>query len=167
MASLKDKPVRVLEIGSFEGRSAVWLCENILTHPDARITCVDTFEGEDGHTPEKENLRSRFEHNIEPFRSKVDIIQSMSADALRKMTGEFDFIYIDGCHYTANVLEDAVLAFPLLKVGGIMIFDDYMNGDIHSIKYPHIGVNAFVQCYQERLILLAQYEQLVLKKASD
>lgn len=46
LGSLKGQPeVRVLEIGSFEGRSAVWLLENVLTHPTSRLTCVDLFDG--------------------------------------------------------------------------------------------------------------------------
>jgi len=34
-----------LEIGSFEGRSAVWLLENILTDEASRIVCIDPFHG--------------------------------------------------------------------------------------------------------------------------
>src|ERR1700710_2270733 len=35
--------VRMLEIGSYEGRSAVWFLENVLTHPTAGIVCIDFF----------------------------------------------------------------------------------------------------------------------------
>lgn len=45
LAPFKGQPVTALEIGSYEGRSACWLLENILTHPDARLLCVDTFTG--------------------------------------------------------------------------------------------------------------------------
>jgi hypothetical protein len=38
--------IHALEIGSFEGRSALWFLENILTHPAASITCVDIFAGD-------------------------------------------------------------------------------------------------------------------------
>lgn len=38
----------------------------------------------------------------------------------------FDLVYIDGSHYSHDVLSDAVLSFPLLKVGGHMLFDDYL-----------------------------------------
>jgi len=34
-----------LEIGSFEGRSAVWLLETILTDDTAKLTCIDPFHG--------------------------------------------------------------------------------------------------------------------------
>ena len=42
----KGKPnVHGLEVGSFEGRSALWFLENILTDPTASITCVDIWVG--------------------------------------------------------------------------------------------------------------------------
>lgn len=39
---------------------------------------------------------------------------------------KFDFIYVDGLHLSQDVLYDALLSFDLLKVGGILIFDDYL-----------------------------------------
>lgn len=40
----KDKHnLNFLEIGSFEGRAAVWLLDHILTHQTTRLTCVDAF----------------------------------------------------------------------------------------------------------------------------
>ncbi len=38
---LAGQPIQALEIGSYEGRSAVWLLQEILTHPESRLTCVD------------------------------------------------------------------------------------------------------------------------------
>ena len=38
----------------------------------------------------------------------------------------FDLIYIDGMHYSQNVLFDAVSSFKLAKEGGVIIFDDYL-----------------------------------------
>jgi hypothetical protein len=41
LGALKGKPnIRALEVGSFEGRSALWFLENILTDPTSSITCV-------------------------------------------------------------------------------------------------------------------------------
>jgi predicted O-methyltransferase YrrM len=41
LAPYRGQPAKFLEIGSYEGASAIWMLKNILTHPDARITCVD------------------------------------------------------------------------------------------------------------------------------
>jgi len=37
----------------------------------------------------------------------------------------YDIVYIDGSHVANDVLQDAVLVWQLVKVGGFMIFDDY------------------------------------------
>src|SRR5262245_36678052 len=40
----KGKPdISYLEIGAFEGRSALWVLENILTHPTSTLTIIDFF----------------------------------------------------------------------------------------------------------------------------
>jgi hypothetical protein len=45
------QPSRVLEIGSFEGRSTVWFVENML-EDEGDIFCVDTWEGGEEHSKE-------------------------------------------------------------------------------------------------------------------
>ena len=48
LGNLRNKPVKFLEIGSFEGRSATWALENILTHKDSQLYCIDhwLYEGD-------------------------------------------------------------------------------------------------------------------------
>lgn len=64
-AGCRDQPnLCILEIGSFEGRSAVWFLENVLTHPSAQLVCVDPM-------PWPVNPpRPRFMHNIRLTRVK-------------------------------------------------------------------------------------------------
>src|SRR3974390_231397 len=47
--------VTYLEVGTFEGRSSLWLLENILTHPTSKIIIVDAFQ---------ENTFKTFSSNI-------------------------------------------------------------------------------------------------------
>lgn len=57
LQNYKDKPnLKFLEIGSYEGRSAVWLMENILTQENCTLTCIDTFEGSAEHTEEQKKI---------------------------------------------------------------------------------------------------------------
>ncbi|WP_162666955.1 class I SAM-dependent methyltransferase [Gemmata massiliana] len=66
LAPLVGKPVRALEIGVFEGRSTVWLLENVLTHPDVSLTWTDTFGGRGrarGRGPERAGGPVPREHN--------------------------------------------------------------------------------------------------------
>src|SRR3954452_7004174 len=56
-----DAPRRLVEIGSFEGRSTLWFLENLLRHPDSRIVCIDTFTGGAEHTlAQTDGLFDRF-----------------------------------------------------------------------------------------------------------
>ena len=73
-------------------------------------------------------VERRFDHNLRVAHAahKVTKIKATSREALRKLPFEsYDLVYLDGSHMAADVLEDAVLSFPLLKPGGILIFDDY------------------------------------------
>src|SRR5260221_7918568 len=47
LAYLAGMPnLRFLEIGSFEGYSACWLLDNILTHNSSHLVCIDIFQNE-------------------------------------------------------------------------------------------------------------------------
>src|SRR5215212_4787789 len=43
LLSLNRKPCRLLEIGSYEGRSSFWMVDNLLSHRDSSLTCVDSW----------------------------------------------------------------------------------------------------------------------------
>lgn len=125
---------RILEIGSFEGRSTVWMLENMLAE-DGEIVCVDTFGGGIEHSHlNLTKLRDTFERNVHEARKKIQSVSlmEMTSDiALAKLIQKgslFDFIYVDGSHEMMDVLTDAVMAFKLLKPGGVMLFDDYNGG---------------------------------------
>jgi predicted O-methyltransferase YrrM len=77
----------------------------------------------------------------------------------------FDVIYIDGSHYAADVLSDAVLSFPLLKSGGIMIFDDYQwRPYSEEWKMPRAAINGFCASYENKTEIIHVGYQLILKK---
>ncbi|MGA2420371.1 MAG: class I SAM-dependent methyltransferase, partial [Candidatus Acidiferrum sp.] len=150
-----------LEIGSFEGRSALWFVENILTHPSSQLTCIDS------------RFRPAFEQNIAPVSARVRVIRGRSEAVLRDSafsTASFHFIYIDGSHEAPNVLSDAILAFPLLVPGGIIIFDDYRwkstTPDIPQ-SMPLIAVDAFVSVFQNELRVLHRGWQVAAEKPAE
>jgi predicted O-methyltransferase YrrM len=152
-----------LEIGCFEGMATKWMLDNTT----ANITVIDTFKGSPEHKEmevDVKGLRSRFENNIE-HSERVKIYQGKSFDILRTKLSkkQYDFIYVDGSHATKDVLSDAVLCYPLLKKGGIIIFDDYtwMNG----WKYePRFAVDSFLHCNVGECEVLMKNSQCVVKK---
>ena len=46
-------------------------------------------------------------------------------------------VYVDGSHHARDVLQDAVLAWGLLRPGGYMIFDDYGWVSNVTLDKPH------------------------------
>lgn len=159
-----SQPLTVVEVGCFEGKATCWMLNHILLHPESRIHCVDTFEGSEEHSPEeRQNLYQRFLHNIHLTNqaSRVNVRVGRSDDCLVDLIKEkvqADLIYIDGSHRAQDVLTDAVLAWKLLKVGGIMVFDDYLwrlpqnPNNIHSS--PKLAIDNFINVFSQNMIFL-------------
>jgi len=164
--------VKALEIGSWEGMSTCWLLDNVLTHPSSEITCIDTFEGSAENMIYSvsyiASVESRFDHNVEARGSgtKVKKIVGESVVALPSLRRDnYDFIYIDGSHFVIDVLRDAVLCWNSLKVGGIIIFDDYGFG---SPEQPEtrtgIGIDSFLSAFSTHIEVLHKGWQVIVKK---
>ncbi len=120
LAPFRGQPVTFLEIGSFEGVSAIWMLRNLLTHADARLTCVDNDFLGCGKRLVR-NLRNSGEE------SKVDCLWIDSHDVRSHVPDDhFDFVYVDASHAAPNVLFDVVNAFLVCKPGGIVGCDDYL-----------------------------------------
>ncbi len=161
-----------LEIGSFEGRSTVWIVENMMDG-DGNITCVDTWEGGEEHNEEDmDSVYGRFTHNMQLLQTKkacgLSVRQGKSVDELADCiaAGEtYDFIYIDGSHIAKDVLTDACMAWPLLKLEGMMVFDDYAWGNPRdALHRPKIAIDAFTNIFGETAEIVHVGYQLVVRK---
>jgi len=159
-----------LEIGSYEGRSAVWLLDNIIQNETCKITCIDQFVDDDYEKINNKPLRKQFMENLGPYieKGKITIFQNQSFDALSELIRsgkQYDFIYIDGCHMAKSVMEDAILSFKLLKKNGIMIFDDNnwnVKKNIHEC--PRLAINSFMSVYSWYIKIIYCGDQLVVRK---
>jgi len=156
----KGKPnIHYLEIGVFEGMSAFWMLENILTHSTAKLTCIDIFP---------KHIEERFYANLKKsgFEDKVTVVKGRSQKALKRFSEKsFDIIYIDGGHTAADVLADAVLSWPLLKEEGLLIFDDYLwEREYPPQMKPKIAVDAFITIYINHIEMIHHAYQVMLKK---
>ncbi|SRR6266568_2152050 len=152
--------LRFLEIGSYEGRSAVWFLENILTHPSSTIVCIDKFF--DGAAPE---IEQSFHYNIQETgkSNQVFFQKGLSRDILPfHIRDSFDCIYIDGSHAGREVIEDAVFSFLLLKEEGTLIFDDY-KWDLAE-DTPRLAINSFLKIYRGKYFLLHKGYQVLVRK---
>jgi predicted O-methyltransferase YrrM len=161
-----------LEIGSFEGRSSVWIAENMMQDGD-HLRCIDTWEGGEEHGEENmSEVEERFRANLIVATKKFPerlIFQSKGTSVARlaQLQGKtmFDFIYIDGSHVAKDVLTDACMSWPLLKLEGLMVFDDYMWGNPRdALHRPKIAIDAFTNIFGETAEIVHVGYQLVVRK---
>lgn len=170
-----------LEIGSFEGRSTVWIVENMM-EDGGLIDCVDTWQGGEEHSAEDMNsVESLFDANTEAVmrkssdeagvRRQVHKWKGTSVSTLGSMCQSvhtYDFIYIDGSHVAKDVLTDACMAWQLLKPKGIMVFDDYLWGNPRdALHRPKIAIDAFTNIFGEEAEIVHVGYQLVVQKKGE
>ena len=170
---------RVLEIGSFEGRSSVWIMERLSTrHDGGELYCIDPWIGNDFRTQtfDMSDAERRFDRNTTIAKSRYGNVtlhkmREKSVDGcallLIESQSSFDMIYVDGAHSSQAALTDLVLCHYLLKSNGIMIVDDYLwdyEGSI--LDGPKPGVDAYTNIFSDEVKMLRYYPtyQVFLKK---
>lgn len=160
-----DDPKHCLEIGTFEGRFAIWLAETY----KCAVTTIDPFNGEIyGIAQEvfKEAYRNCI-NNFSKCKQPIELIHKNSFDALAELNQKgmsYDFIYIDGSHRSAEVLEDLVLSYRLLKKGGLLLLDDsvYWKARNHITnelvqdvtESPRMAVDSFIHIHWKDIEVL-------------
>jgi predicted O-methyltransferase YrrM len=169
LGQLKDKAIEILEIGSWEGRSAVFFLNYL---PRSRLTCVDPFTGNPSFHPGDERYLAvarqsehRFTQNVAEFGDRVEKIVARSVSALDRLgqaARRFDFIYIDGSHEQVDVLADSALAWPLLGAGGILLWDDY-EFDVKEER-PKLAIEAFLTVIPGKYEILYRGAQLAIRR---
>jgi hypothetical protein len=178
-----DKDIEsVLEIGCYEGRATVWLCENILNDSSKtyHYDIVDTFGGseiESGMARTLDNLsndtdaiETAFRHNISFFDNiKFNIHKGISQNILPTFEPieKYDFIYIDASHKADDTFVDAYYAHKMLKKGGILIFDDYGwkdPTDMHASNSPQLAIDVFKLMYEREYHVVYTGYQVVFNK---
>lgn len=172
LSPLRDAPLRILEIGSWEGRSAVFFL-NFFER--ATIVCIDTFGG----SPEEYSvyqhlgaqlagIEARFDRNLAPFGPRVEKIKSRSQPALEGLAVKgrrFDLAYIDGGHRRDDVMADSAGVWRLLAPGGIVIWDDYEWGkSLPPDERPQPAIDDFLRDHAGQYRLLGRTYQLAIER---
>jgi len=167
----KEDPLKILEIGSWQGLSSNFL---VSYFPNSRLTCVDTWEGADEHKLKGslENkylhaIEKTFDQNLSQYLSRLEKYKgtSLSYFANNTQKSDFDLIYIDGSHNADDVLIDAISCFNRLKVGGVMIFDDYFWRFYPEIKdNPIYAINSFLNMKKNKIRIVGfDYQISIIK----
>jgi predicted O-methyltransferase YrrM len=171
LKDLRQQPVQILEIGSWEGRSALFFLNYL---PRSRIICIDPFEGNAEHqsNPYFAELalksEARFDSNLAAFKDRAEKIKGSSTDILPGLAigrRRFDLAYIDGSHRAVDVYRDAALTWPLMAASGIVVFDDYewpmAESDEES---PKPGIDAFLAAHAGQYRELVRDYQIAIQK---
>lgn len=141
------RPKKILEIGSWKGRSAIniaRLCQEAGLD-DAVIVCVDTWLGSsefwtDHNDPERylslglvhgypsvyytflsNVVHHGFQNCIVPF----PVSSNVAATFFKYHSVEFDLVYVDASHEYAEVMSDIRNFWPLVADGKVMFGDDF------------------------------------------
>jgi predicted O-methyltransferase YrrM len=151
------KSIRVLDIVPNAARSSVWILENL---PESTLVAVDV-----ANRPSRkyqENLR-KFTQN-----QRASIITGKTIhECLHNLTPDsFDLVNIDLGPDSRFTLEAAVLAFPLLKAKGIMVFDDYTTDHHHGYRCPKPAIDRFTDIYARYIkVIHASWEFILVKRS--
>jgi len=162
LRAYKDKNIKYLEIGSFEGISAYFIHKYFKL---IEIYCVDTWEGNDEYGDEIifQNIELNFDKNLKDIKNLKKY--KTTSDAFFKDNKEqFDIIYVDGSHKYNQVKKDLINALKNLKFDGIIICDDYFwNLDGNKEDIPVQAINEVV-IESDLKIVAITVNQIFLKK---
>ena len=141
--SLRDMPIRLLEIGVCSGGSLkVW--EEYFTHPDSEFVGLDIS---------KENIRYTFDDKRTKF-----LIQDATRDPPE---GQFDIIIDDGSHALCDQLGALQLLASHLKPNGLYIIEDLQSMEnantiletSHDIKFELKDLRSVRGQYDDVLLI--------------
>lgn len=118
----------IVEIGSWKGKSTIWLGKGSENSKRLKIYAIDPHEGSSEHKKRYSKVLT-FEEFINNIRNaKVEHIilpiVKTSEEAAKNFNEPVELIFIDGAHEYELVKKDFELWFPKVMEGGIIAFHD-------------------------------------------
>jgi tetratricopeptide (TPR) repeat protein len=154
--------IAALEVGSYQGMSTCWLLDKILTHPHSQLTCLD------------EAFERKFTENI--AKTQVDLkVTCLSGEVSQSLAAlqskSFDLINLQDKRKLSDLVEqNTTLAWKLLKVGGLIVFNDYgWTNPAYPEQNPQLGIDRFLNSIAGQWELVhqaAQAYQFIVCKTS-
>ena len=157
---LADRPCQIVEVGTYQGLAAVWMARRLLRHPGSQLLCID-LPASPGWEWWRDNMAELGNS------SQVVGCEGSSHEILPKLARDSrDLIYIDGGHHGSDVIRDACNAWPLLKAGGILVFDDYLwnSPGVPPNKLPGPAIDYFHSLHRDEIEVLEWGYQVFLRK---
>jgi predicted O-methyltransferase YrrM len=159
--------IRAIEVGSYEGASALVIADAIADRgrEGGTLICVDPwkpyFSSEPTMTRGVKQMESdledgtafnRFLGNIKHAPDSVRVHFSIGtlAEIISEVSDiSVDFIFLDGCHRYTEAKSDIENAKPLVRVGGILCGDDLERKGkiVYEKVYPGREQDMFEGCH--------------------
>jgi hypothetical protein len=160
-----------LEIGAYEGRHLAFV-DHLLPGRIA-ATVIDPWFNKAHNSEEKYHaVEPRFHRNVNRLRlASLTIVKGFSTYELPRMLAsgaEFDLIYVDGSHTAWAVFVDLAFCASLLRVGGLMILDDYWH-EAGQVGGPGVkqAADRFHGAFKRYFEIAALHRQLALRKTAE
>lgn len=123
----------VVEIGSWQGRSTIFLKYATDMSKNGKFFAVDNFKGNIGlekdyvvDATDLSDLKSNFLRNMRNAGIKdILLIDKKSEEAVLSLKKQIRFLFIDGDHTPEGVRRDVTLFYPCLVESAIIVFDDF------------------------------------------
>ena len=139
ISSFEKDEITYLEIGCYAGGSSSLVSSH---WKKTRCFSVDIGYNKDlpeGYLRSAERNVSKFKNPISSFvliegDSHADEIVNTTREKIEESEGSLDILFIDGDHLYDGVMQDFLNYSTLIKSGGYVIFDDYLDW----IYSPHV-----------------------------
>jgi predicted O-methyltransferase YrrM len=118
----------IVEIGSWKGKSTIWLAKGSKAGNKIRVYAIDPHTGSSEHKRMYGEVSTfeEFKRNIKMagVEDVTDPIVKTSEEATKTFEEPVEFVFIDGAHEYEMVKLDFLLWFPKLIEGGIIALHD-------------------------------------------
>jgi hypothetical protein len=159
-------PGRIVEIGSFRGRSMIVLAS--AAAPGVELVAIDPHGGSD-RGPQEIAADARrgdadndaFESNLSRagVRDRVRHVRMFAREAVGEVVGDIDLLYIDGAHRYQPVREDIELWGARVAPAGTMLMHDAFNAIGVTLAQLRLLLLSSTWRYQGRERSLARYRR--------
>ncbi|MCM1179066.1 MAG: O-methyltransferase [Clostridium sp.] len=147
---LIKKPVRILEVGTAVGFSAI---------------CMSRFLAEGGHIDTIENWEPRIQQAKINFarakaQDKITLLEGDAADWLKRLSKPYDFIFMDAAkgqyiHFLPDVVR-------LLETDGILVSDNVLqDGEVLDSKYVVERRNRTIHARMREYLYALKHHELL------
>jgi len=155
------KNIDILEIGSHEGRSTVWMMEN-LCNEKSTFTSIDPYIIDDSSTNVTLETYSSFQHNTSICKnsnilkhyldSSNNILPKLESDSKK-----YDLIYINSVTEISQVFFNLTHSHNLIKQNGVILLDD-VGFDNNKTSGVMRAIKNFLNTHNSYKIILQEYQ---------